>query len=59
MEKREARVILEAPRLALRRFTGDDADNLFALDRDPAVMRYPGGMGGYDASRAAVTARVV
>ena len=43
MEKREARVILETPRLALRQFTEDDADNLSALDSDPAVMRYLSG----------------
>jgi RimJ/RimL family protein N-acetyltransferase len=32
--------ILETPRLALRQFTEDDADNLFDLNRDPEVMRY-------------------
>ncbi|MEO6997941.1 MAG: GNAT family N-acetyltransferase [Terracoccus sp.] len=31
---------LETERLALRRFTGDDADLLIELDSDPAVMRY-------------------
>ncbi|MFE2064915.1 GNAT family N-acetyltransferase [Streptomyces sp. NPDC059467] len=31
---------LETPRLALRRFTADDADLLIELDSDPAVMRY-------------------
>jgi len=31
---------LETERLALRRFTADDADLLIELDRDPAVMRY-------------------
>ncbi|MFD5074425.1 GNAT family N-acetyltransferase [Streptomyces sp. NPDC058371] len=31
---------LETGRLALRRFTGDDADLLIELDSDPAVMRY-------------------
>ena len=35
-------IFLETPRLALRRFTEDDADNLFALDGDPEVMRYIG-----------------
>ncbi|MGH3259310.1 MAG: GNAT family N-acetyltransferase [Streptosporangiaceae bacterium] len=33
-------VILETPRLTLRQFTEDDADNLFDLNRDPEVMRY-------------------
>lgn len=31
---------LETERLALRRFTGDDADLLIELDSDPAVTRY-------------------
>ena len=31
---------LETGRLALRRFTADDADLLIELDSDPAVMRY-------------------
>ena len=34
------RVFLETQRLTLRRFAEDDADNLFALDSDPEVMRY-------------------
>lgn len=33
-------IYLETERLALRRFTGDDADLLIELDGDPAVMRY-------------------
>jgi RimJ/RimL family protein N-acetyltransferase len=36
----EVRVILETPRLVLRQFTDRDADNLFDLNSDPAVMRY-------------------
>ncbi len=32
--------LLETERLALRRFTADDADLLIELDSDPAVMRY-------------------
>jgi RimJ/RimL family protein N-acetyltransferase len=36
-------VFLETERLLLRRFTEDDADNLFELDRDPAVMRFLSG----------------
>jgi RimJ/RimL family protein N-acetyltransferase len=36
-------VILETHRLALRQFTEDDADNLFELNSDPAVMRYLSG----------------
>ncbi|HLY30445.1 MAG TPA: GNAT family N-acetyltransferase [Ktedonobacterales bacterium] len=34
------RVFLETERLIVRRFTEADADNLFALDSDPAVMRF-------------------
>ena len=34
---------LETKRLALRRFTTADAENLLALDSDPAVMRYLSG----------------
>ncbi|MGW0903202.1 GNAT family N-acetyltransferase [Streptomyces sp. NPDC002853] len=34
---------LESERLALRRFTADDADLLIELDSDPAVMRYLSG----------------
>jgi RimJ/RimL family protein N-acetyltransferase len=33
-------VYLDTERLALRRFTADDADLLIELDSDPAVMRY-------------------
>jgi RimJ/RimL family protein N-acetyltransferase len=33
-------IILETPRLTLRQFTEDDADNLFELNSDPEVMRY-------------------
>ncbi len=36
------KVFLETERLILRQFTEDDADNLFALDSDPEVMRYIG-----------------
>lgn len=36
-------VFLETERLLLRRFTEADADNLFALDGDPAVMRFLSG----------------
>ena len=36
---------LETERLALRRFTADDADLLIELDSDPAVMRYLTGGG--------------
>lgn len=34
------RTVLETGRLVLRRFTEADVDNLFDLNRDPAVMRY-------------------
>ena len=33
-------LFLQTERLALRRFTADDADLLIELDSDPAVMRY-------------------
>jgi RimJ/RimL family protein N-acetyltransferase len=36
-------VYLDTERLALRRLTVDDVDNLVALDGDPAVMRYLSG----------------
>lgn len=36
-------IFLETPRLALRRFTPSDVDNLVELDSDPAVMRYING----------------
>lgn len=35
--------LLETERLRLRRFTPDDGAHLFALDNDPAVMRYING----------------
>lgn len=34
------RVYLQTERLVLRRFTPDDAENLFDLDNDPEVMRF-------------------
>src|ERR1700691_4493163 len=40
MRKRDAHIILETPRLALRQFTEDDVDNLFDLNSDREVMRY-------------------
>jgi RimJ/RimL family protein N-acetyltransferase len=43
---------LETDRLVLRRFTEDDADNLFDLDSDPEVMRYLSG--GEPTPRAAI-----
>lgn len=36
-------VLLETDRLILRRFTESDAEHIFALDNDPAVMRYING----------------
>jgi RimJ/RimL family protein N-acetyltransferase len=36
-------IYLETERLILRRFTESDADELFALDSDPEVMRYLNG----------------
>ena len=40
MRSRDIHIILETPRLTLRQFTEDDADNLFELNSDPEVMRY-------------------
>ncbi|MEU5302849.1 GNAT family N-acetyltransferase [Streptomyces noursei] len=40
MHDRLVDTYLETERLALRRFTADDADLLIELDSDPAVMRY-------------------
>jgi RimJ/RimL family protein N-acetyltransferase len=37
------KVLLETDRLVLRRFTADDAGNLYDLDSDPEVMRYLNG----------------
>jgi RimJ/RimL family protein N-acetyltransferase len=45
-------IYLETDRLVLRRFTGDDVDNLYALDNDPEVMRYL--TGGITTSREEV-----
>lgn len=36
-------VFLETERLVLRRFTGDDVENLVELDSDPAVMKFING----------------
>ncbi len=36
----EMQIFLETERLVLRRFTGDDVDNLVELDSDPEVMRF-------------------
>jgi RimJ/RimL family protein N-acetyltransferase len=49
---------LETPRLSLREFRADDADNLYRLDRDPRVMRYIGdGSVGTRSSVATTLAR--
>jgi RimJ/RimL family protein N-acetyltransferase len=37
------KVFLQTERLLLRRFTGDDVDNLVELDSDPDVMRFING----------------
>jgi RimJ/RimL family protein N-acetyltransferase len=42
MSERDMHIILKTPRLAIRQFTEDDADNLFDLNSDPEVMRYLG-----------------
>jgi RimJ/RimL family protein N-acetyltransferase len=57
MEKRDAHVILETPRLVLRRFTPGDAENLFELNSDPEVMRYL--TGGQPTSREEIRDRMI
>jgi RimJ/RimL family protein N-acetyltransferase len=42
MSEPDRRIVLKTPRLAIRQFTTDDADNLFSLNSDPEVMRYLG-----------------
>lgn len=37
------RIVVETGRLLLRQLTADDADHLFQLDSDPAVMRFLNG----------------
>jgi RimJ/RimL family protein N-acetyltransferase len=46
--------LLRTDRLALRRFTADDAQNLYRLDSDPRVMRYIGD--GSVSTRASIEA---
>ena len=49
--------ILETPRLAVRQFTEDDVDNLFALNSDPVVMRYL--TGGRPTPREVIRDRII
>ena len=42
MSERDTHIILKTPRLTIRQFTEDDADNLVNLDSDPEVTRYLG-----------------
>src|SRR5207247_5650526 len=42
-EDSSMQIFLETERLALRRFTEDDVDNLVELDSDPDVMRFING----------------
>jgi RimJ/RimL family protein N-acetyltransferase len=51
------RVILQTPRLRLRQLTEDDADNLFELNSDPAVMRYL--TGGQPTPREAIRNEII
>ena len=51
------RVFAETPRLYLREFTADDADLLFELDSDPAVMHFI--TGGVLTSRQAIETGVL
>jgi RimJ/RimL family protein N-acetyltransferase len=55
--KRDTHTILETPRLVIRQFTEDDADNLFNLDSDPEVMRYL--TGGRPTPREQIRDRVI
>jgi RimJ/RimL family protein N-acetyltransferase len=57
VRKRDARIILRTPRLALRQFTEDDVDNLFGLNSDPEVMRYL--TGGRPTSRAEIRDEII
>jgi RimJ/RimL family protein N-acetyltransferase len=50
-------VFLETDRLIFRRFTEDDVDNLYALDSDPAVMRYI--TGGPSTPRAEIARDII
>lgn len=50
-------VFLETERLALRRFTEADLDNLFDLDSDPAVMRFL--TGGKPTPRAVIESEIL
>jgi RimJ/RimL family protein N-acetyltransferase len=42
MSEPDRHIVLKTPRLVIRQFTADDADNLFNLNSDPEVMRYLG-----------------
>jgi RimJ/RimL family protein N-acetyltransferase len=50
-------IILETPRLTMRRFTEDDVDNLFELNSDPEVMRHL--TGGRPTPREEIRDRVI
>jgi RimJ/RimL family protein N-acetyltransferase len=55
--KRDAHIILETPRLVMRQFTEDDADNLFNLNSDPEVTRYL--TGGRPTPREEIRDRII
>ncbi|MFX0592503.1 GNAT family N-acetyltransferase [Melissospora conviva] len=50
-------VFLETERLVLRTFAGGDADDLYALDSDPAVMRFL--TGGAPTTREAIASQTL
>ena len=50
-------VFLETGRLVLRRFSGDDGENLADLDADPDVMRFV--TGGVPTSREEIVTEVL
>ena len=51
MSERDRHIVLKTPRLDIRQFTADDADNLFSLNSDPEVMRYLGRPGSRETLR--------
>jgi RimJ/RimL family protein N-acetyltransferase len=57
MSKRDRRIVLETPRLALRQFTEGDVENLFDLNSDPEVMRYL--TGGAPMPRAEIRDQII
>ena len=57
MTQRDTRIIMTTPRMVIRQFTEDDADNLFNLNADPEVMRYLSG--GEPTSREEIRDQII